>query len=226
MKSQQSAATRSSQSEIRSDVRSRLLRTTDYGQQTHGFTLIETLVAISILTIAIVAPMGLTAQSLAVASYARDQITAFYLAQEGIEAVRDIRDGQILKIAQGSANGGVNLFGTIPIEQPGTPPPQAHPFTIDTLQTDPATAIAECATGTCPPLRADSSGAFYGYDGGWTPTRFTRTVHAQFVKNPDGSTNQDEIRVASTVEWVSGKISRQFVLYENLYRWVSDGAAN
>src|SRR3989338_949042 len=65
-----------------------------------GFTLIETLVAISLLTIAIIAPMALTAQSLATAYYARDQITAFYMAQEAIEGVRALRDGQILLISQ------------------------------------------------------------------------------------------------------------------------------
>ena len=47
-----------------------------------GFTLIETLVAISLLMVAIVAPMSLTARSLATAYYARDQITAFHLAQK------------------------------------------------------------------------------------------------------------------------------------------------
>ena len=49
-----------------------------------GFTLIETLVAVSLLTVAIVAPMTLTARSLSAAYYARDQITAFHLAQEAI----------------------------------------------------------------------------------------------------------------------------------------------
>src|SRR3989338_11299272 len=39
-----------------------------------GFTLIETMVAIALLTISIVAPMSLTTQSLASAYYARDQI--------------------------------------------------------------------------------------------------------------------------------------------------------
>ena len=67
--------------------------------ESKGFTLIETMVAISILMVAIVAPMSLAAQSLSAAYYARDQITAFYLAQEGIEVVRSVRDTNILKIA-------------------------------------------------------------------------------------------------------------------------------
>ena len=63
-----------------------------------GFTLIETLVAISLLSVSIVAPMALASQSLAAAYYARDQITAYHLAQEAIEAMRSIRDRQILKL--------------------------------------------------------------------------------------------------------------------------------
>ena len=55
---------------------------------TRGFTLVETLAAITLIMVAIVAPMGLTVQSLSVAYYARDQITASNLAQEGIEAVK------------------------------------------------------------------------------------------------------------------------------------------
>ena len=61
-----------------------------------GFTLIETLVAISLLAVAIVAPMSLTTQSLSSAYYARDQMTAFHLAQEAIESVRSVRDENIL----------------------------------------------------------------------------------------------------------------------------------
>lgn len=186
-----------------------------------GFTLIETLVAISILTIAVVSPMALTAQSLSTAYYARDQITAFYLAQEAIEAVRAVRDTQILLISQ-NVGGGIDLFGTIPIENPGD---NSRPFIIDSLQTDTTRAITECTSGVCPVLRTDDTKTFYGYDPAWTTTRFTRTVHAQYVQNPDGTTNNDEIRVTVTVSWMSGKISRSFKLYENLYRWVSDGSA-
>jgi prepilin-type N-terminal cleavage/methylation domain-containing protein len=197
------------------------LRTTNYGLRTiRGFTLIETLVAISILTIAVVSPMALTAQALTTAYYARDQITAFYLAQEAIEDVRAVRDTQILIISQNP--GGGDLFGSIPVENPGD---NSHPFIIDSLQTDTTHAITECTSGACPFLRTDDTKTFYGYDPAWTTTRFTRTVHAQYVRNPDGTTNNDEIRVTVTVSWMSGKISRSFNLYENLYRWVNDGSA-
>lgn len=183
-----------------------------------GFTLIETMVAISLLTIAIVVPMTLASQSLASAYYARDQVTAFYLAQEALEGVRSIRDGNVLSIAENipGACTPMTLFCGIPIGQP---------FTIDARVANSASAINTCG-GTCPPLQTD--GTFYGYPGGtddpslWSTTNFTRTVTANYV-----GTGQDEIRVTVTVSWATGGIqARTFSISENMYRWVNDGAAS
>lgn len=57
-----------------------------------GFTLIEALVAISILMIAIASPMLLAQKSLSTATLSKDQMTATFLAQDAIEAVKNIRD--------------------------------------------------------------------------------------------------------------------------------------
>ncbi len=173
-----------------------------------GFTLIETMVAITLLTVAIVAPMSLTAQSLGAAYYARDQITAFYLAQEAIESVRAIRDSQILQIAQSSNASSIDLFGSIP---------KNTPFTIDATKSKPSDAISTCS-GTCPPLQTD--GTLYGYNSGWTNTNFTRTVLVSYVAG-----TQDEIRVSVTVTWqTQGIQARSFTISSDLYRWVPDGS--
>ncbi|OGI25005.1 MAG: hypothetical protein A3E38_00025 [Candidatus Moranbacteria bacterium RIFCSPHIGHO2_12_FULL_54_9] len=187
-----------------------------------GFTLIETLVAVSLLSIAIVAPMTLTAKSLASAYYSRDQITAFYLAQEAIEALRSVRDGQVLQIAQSGSGADINLFGPIPIGTTLSP----KPFTIDARKADPSAAITTCPdfrVENCPALQTD--GTLYGYDPGWTTTNFKRTVTARFTKNADGSDNEDEVRVTVTVTWQTGIIKlRTFSISEDLYRWVNDGS--
>jgi type II secretory pathway pseudopilin PulG len=54
-----------------------------------GFTLLETLVAVSVLMIAITATFTAAQSGLSAAIEAKDQVVAFYLAQE---AVWDIRD--------------------------------------------------------------------------------------------------------------------------------------
>ncbi len=58
----------------------------------HGFTLIETLVAVTILLMVIVGPMTLASKGIQNAYFAGDQTTALYLAQEGIEHMERLRD--------------------------------------------------------------------------------------------------------------------------------------
>ncbi|MCE9541610.1 prepilin-type N-terminal cleavage/methylation domain-containing protein [Candidatus Kaiserbacteria bacterium] len=189
-----------------------------------GFTLIETLVAVSLLTVSIVAPMSLVSQSLAAATYSRDQVTAYSLAQEGIESVRSIRDGNILENALLSA--GKSLLDGIPI---GTP------FTIDARESIAANAIQTCS-GTCPQLQTD--GTLYGYAPGdrsnpardvtntWRNTNFTRTVTAVYAGPSTVNSGQDAIRVSVTVSWrTPNGQTRSFTIYENMYRWVEDGSA-
>lgn len=190
------------------------LRTTNYELRTvRGFTLIESLVAITLLMVAIVAPMALTSQSLRSAYYARDQITAFYLAQEAIEALRAIRDGQILQITQSANPSGLNIFGPIPLND--------DPFIVDAHKTDLAASIFSCSSspynGTCPPLQTDTT--LYGYQSGWTDTNFTRTITAHTVGSGD------EIHITVTVTWATGAFqTRTFSISENMYRWTKDSS--
>lgn len=184
--------------------------------RSRGFTLVETLVAISLLTLAIVAPITLTAQSLTTSYYARDQITAYYLAQEGIEVVRSVRDSNVLKDALGQQ---ANL-----LDYNGTSLVSLSPFTVDTLQPV-SSAITACG-GVCPPLQTDASKSEYGY-GLSSNTNFTRTVTACYIQGNGtciASPATDEIRVAVTVAWTSGHIARTFTLSEDMYRWVNDGS--
>jgi len=57
-----------------------------------GYTLVEVLVAISILLIALIGPITISFKSLQSSVYAREQATAQFLAQEGIEMVKAIRN--------------------------------------------------------------------------------------------------------------------------------------
>ena len=63
---------------------------------TRGFTLIETLIAITVLLLSITAPLHIASQALFSAFYARDEITAYYLAEEAIEYIKNSRDTRFL----------------------------------------------------------------------------------------------------------------------------------
>lgn len=171
-----------------------------------GFTLIETFVAITILTLAIIAPMTLAARSLSISYYVRDEITASYLAQEAIETIRNVRDSRSLEgLLNGSA---VDPFSDIPSTN-GTA------FTVD-AHVSASNSMQSCS-GTCIPVSYNEM--FYGYDdgtGGWVPTRFTRSVTAVYV-----DAAHTDLLLTITVSWQTGGFqTRTVTLHENLYRWV------
>lgn len=61
-----------------------------------GFSLVETLVALAVLLVAVVGPISIIGDSLHKIYYAKDEMIAINLAQEGIEIVRQIRDSNML----------------------------------------------------------------------------------------------------------------------------------
>ena len=63
-----------------------------------GFTLIEVIIALSIIMVGIIGAYGLVNQTLSSLSTASMQLTAAYLGKEGIEIVRNIRDDNYLAI--------------------------------------------------------------------------------------------------------------------------------
>ena len=71
----------------------------------NGFTLVETLVAISIFSMTIVTMMSVLASGIADTTYAKQKTIAEYLAQEGIEYVRNMRDTSVLYNVSGSQAG-------------------------------------------------------------------------------------------------------------------------
>ncbi|KKW43295.1 MAG: hypothetical protein UY97_C0002G0006 [Parcubacteria group bacterium GW2011_GWB1_57_6] len=74
-----------------------------------GFTLIETMVAVTIITLAVAGPLFAANRAFVAARIARDQLTASHLAQEGIEYVRAMRDNEYLAAYRA---GGPNISST------------------------------------------------------------------------------------------------------------------
>lgn len=68
-----------------------------YHQSQSGFSLVETLVAITILLVVIVGPMSISSSAAKSTSYASEQVIAFFLAQEGAEMAQKGRDDLLLR---------------------------------------------------------------------------------------------------------------------------------
>lgn len=66
-------------------------------QANSGFTLIETLISITILLIVISGPLLISTQTARSTDFSSEQITAFFLAQEGSELVQKYRDDMALR---------------------------------------------------------------------------------------------------------------------------------
>jgi len=67
-----------------------------------GFTIIEMVISIFILSIAIITIFGSFSLMVQLSSEAGDRLTATYLAQEGVEIIRNIRETNWLASATGS----------------------------------------------------------------------------------------------------------------------------
>jgi len=76
-----------------------------YVTQQSGFSLVEALVAISLLLLVVVGPMQILKQSSNSTKYASEQMTAYFLAQEGIELVHARRDDLMLHYFRGQFGG-------------------------------------------------------------------------------------------------------------------------
>jgi len=73
-----------------------------YAPKTTGYSLVEVLIAITILLLAIAGPLTIATKGLQTSYFARDQLTAFMLAQEGIELIIALRNEAVISEINGT----------------------------------------------------------------------------------------------------------------------------
>lgn len=168
-----------------------------------GFTLVEAMVAIAILSISITGPLVIAQKGIASAIYSRDQVTAFYLAQEAVEYIRNVRDT--------NGNNGVDWMT-------GLEDCVSSSCVIDaTKDASLPDAIVNVPSGPSNPISIQKSLGLYGYSSetGWTPTPFRRLVS---VSVPPGAAGR-EIVVSVKVSWNTNLFSppKEFAVKEVLF---------
>lgn len=167
-----------------------------------GFTLVETLVAIGILSLSVLATFGAVQNSLQNSGLTKDRTTAFYLIQEGMEYVKNTRDSNALKYI-----GGYSSTWLTGMSDFGDPCYFGSKCQLDVNATP---SITNCPSNVCSQLRIDPTTGAYGFDSSWTPTTYTREI--EFT-----SINSNEVRVTITISWVNRGQNKSVQVTQLLY---------
>lgn len=180
---------------------------------TRGFTLVETMVAISILLIAITGPMSAISKSLSQIAIARDQMIAINFAQQGIEAVRQARDSNMVdQLISGSpspiywrnGSGGASPYQLIQGEYIAMAFPDLVMRCVggcDPIHQEPI--YQDIATGRHRQFLSPPAA------GGYSRTPFTRKI----VIGPGNS----EMQVTAIVSWTTGGVVKTVQITESLF---------
>lgn len=167
-----------------------------------GFTLVEILVAITILLVAVTGPMAAIGRSLTQMVLVRDNVIAINLAQEAIEIVRQKRDSNFL--AGGNWMAGLNPVGYV--ADVGSGP-----------------SLTSCGGACAPepvyidPNNGPNNGLYRQQIGVTTNlTKFSRMVR---IENPGGGST--ERKIIATVTWQTGGISRTVEVSEAVFNWIN-----
>ncbi len=189
-----------------------------------GFTLIETMVATFILTMALTGLLTLNASTLFAARYARNQITANYLLQEAADGIRNDRDTTAFQHNLGGtwttflAHYGSTSTSSLCFSAAGC--------TIDFSATTITPSLCNAGlpwgssdTMPCNIFNYDSTAAnnsFYTYA---QPAGYIQSDFKRDIQMSVNSANADELDIKITVEWLNGNLVHSQSLRTSLLNW-------
>jgi len=157
----------------------------------------EVIVAIFVIVVGLVGVLSLVSQTIFSSTVSKDKLIAAYLAQEGIEIVRNIRDTNWIEAESYTNDWDEGLTGcSTGCRVDYTTPTQVDP---------------NLSTDWNQYLNIDGSG-FYSYSPG-TPTKFKRKI--TIGAGPIG----DSMNVKVEVFWEEKGKTYSFESQENLYNW-------
>lgn len=170
-----------------------------------AFTLVETLVAVSILLIVIVGPMQISSTAARSTSFSSEQVVAFFLAQEGAEIVQKVRDGLILNSFLDVSDPRYEATPWARFIDPATSPVRQCYSVYGCgaeLSNNAAASLRtplQCVFGACR-LYYDADGGRARYthvSSGNQVTEYTRTVQLERI-------DANQVKVTSRVYWQAG----------------------
>jgi len=160
-----------------------------------GYFLIETAVALSLLTVGFLGIMVLVSRSIGLNNVARDQFVANYLAMEGIEVSKNLIDANYVQDKPWNQGFCENSEGD-------------YEVAYDSVNLE---------TNQNRQITFDQNSGFYGYNGGQN-LPFVRTIKIKCVVDSTG--NNNEIKVNSIVKWTGhGGIKYEINLEDHFFNW-------
>lgn len=159
----------------------------------NGFTLLETIVAVGLIIVGLVAALGLITTSLFYISNIQDRLVAANLIAEGIEVVRNIRDNNWLQnpLDRSKWNIGLNN-GDYQVAYDSIPPLSV--YSDSAILLDPNTGL-------------------YSYASGSITTPYKRKV--SITNLPNGY----EMQIISTITWQRRGITYSSSAEDHLFNW-------
>lgn len=167
-----------------------------------GFTLVETLVAIAIFATAITGLIVISGRGINDNVFVKNKLTASYLAQEGVEIIRMMRDDAALN--NPSSSYWADFISNIDVchSTDGT----------DVCWVEAGGGIGSCDNQICPNLGYDSDTGFYGY--AYQESIFNREIRVVPVED------YEEVLIISDVSWTQGSNTYKTSYQYNLLNWV------
>ncbi len=175
-----------------------------------GFTLVETLVAIAILMVAIAGPLTVANKALTAALGSRNAMIGTYLAQEGMESIKSIKDNAAATEATSWLDGlNEGVCASACTTPDATQLFSGNDTTVGIIPCDTTTYI-ECA------LRVSDEKNYYypsvtSFDGAYKITPFVRYFFITPVTSPS---NPNERIVTVVVKWIDGSVPNEIQLKE------------
>ncbi len=181
-----------------------------------GFTLLETLVAIFILTLSLTGPVYIASVAFRNTIDSRDNISAQYIAEEVVEVIRNRRDKYILSQTDSDWISTVT-GGTIDCENEGSTSDKKCVMTKDTDLIPPTDyyVFEACVGGVCPNISFDPTGdeAVYGKVIAPSVSKFKR----EFYFETYGDDHDSEVRLIVDIKWEDKGRTKKYSLSERLY---------
>lgn len=171
-----------------------------------GLTLLEVIIAIFLITVGVLGALALITRTISVIGISTQKAIASYLAQEGIEVIRNIRDTNWLEYKTDITNPwNEGLTGC----SGGCIADYTHSEELD--------PNLPAYTGQFLNIDTDS---FYSYDttSPFTPTKFKRKITITQPATADCPAG-DCLNVSVLVEWQEKGKTYSVPAQENLYNW-------